>query len=86
MKTAKIFQHGGSQAVRLPKQFRFSGSEVQIEKSGEEVTLKPIRAPHFESFAEVAAYLEERFPDADADSFPEPPERPAEHERPILEI
>jgi antitoxin VapB len=36
MITAKIFQHGGSPAVRLPRAFRFEGSEVLIEKHGEE--------------------------------------------------
>lgn len=32
MKTAKIFQNGRSQAVRLPKEFQFSGSDVFIKK------------------------------------------------------
>ena len=45
MATAKIFQHGGSQAVRLPKAFRFEGSEVLIEKRGQEVVLKAKGAP-----------------------------------------
>jgi len=34
MATAKLFQHGGSQAVRLPKDFRFEGTEVEIGKRG----------------------------------------------------
>jgi antitoxin VapB len=84
MITAKIFQHGGSQAVRLPRAFRFEGTEVQIEKHGDEVVLKPIQKPKFETFAEIARHLAERFPDA-AD-FPEPPPRPKTHERPIIEI
>ncbi len=32
MKTARIFANGRSQAVRLPKEFRFSGDEVYINK------------------------------------------------------
>jgi antitoxin VapB len=32
MKTARIFTNGRSQAVRLPKEFRFSGDEVYINK------------------------------------------------------
>ena len=32
MKTAKIFQHGNSQAVRLPKEFRFDEDEVVIKR------------------------------------------------------
>jgi len=41
MKTAKIFQNGQSQAVRLPKEFRFDDSEVFIKKSGNVVQLIP---------------------------------------------
>lgn len=41
MKTAKLFQNGQSQAVRLPKEFRFEGSEVFIKKSGNVVLLIP---------------------------------------------
>jgi antitoxin VapB len=84
MVTAKIFQHGGSQAVRLPKAFRFDGTEVQIEKHGEEVILKPLTPPKFQSFAEIARHLAEKFPDAG--DFPEPPPRPSRHDRPILEF
>jgi antitoxin VapB len=84
MSIAKIFQHGGSQAVRLPRAFRFEGKEVLIEKHGDEVVLKPVPAPKFRSFTEIARFLAEKFPD-DGD-FPEPPPRPATHERPILEF
>lgn len=41
MKTAKIFQNGQSQAVRLPKEFRFDDSEVFIKKCGQVVYLIP---------------------------------------------
>ena len=41
MKTAKIFQNGQSQAVRLPKEFRFDDSEVYIKKSGNIIMLIP---------------------------------------------
>lgn len=41
MKTAKIFQNGQSQAVRLPKEFRFDDSEVFIKKTGNVVQLIP---------------------------------------------
>jgi len=40
MKTAKIFKSGNSQAVRLPKEFQFDASEVQVFKRGDEVVLK----------------------------------------------
>ena len=41
MKTAKVFQNGQSQAVRLPKEFRFDDTEVFIKKSGNIVLLIP---------------------------------------------
>ncbi len=41
MQTAKIFNTGRSQAVRLPKDFRFSGSDVFIKKIGKLVVLLP---------------------------------------------
>ena len=40
--TAKLFTHGRSQAVRLPKEFRFAGSEVAIRKVGSSVVLEPL--------------------------------------------
>jgi antitoxin VapB len=43
-KTAKLFQNGKSQAVRLPKEFRFEGEEVYIRKQGDEVILSPRKA------------------------------------------
>ena len=41
METAKIFSNGRSQAVRLPKAYRFKGKEVYIKKEGEKVILSP---------------------------------------------
>ena len=41
MQTAKIFINGRSQAVRLPKEFRFSGNDVFIKKIGNIVVLVP---------------------------------------------
>jgi antitoxin VapB len=49
--TAKIFMHGRSQAVRLPKEFRFEGTEVRVSKVGDKVILEPMRRTE----AEVAA-------------------------------
>ncbi len=42
METAKIFWSGRSQAVRLPKDFRFSGEEVRIRRHCNAVILEPI--------------------------------------------
>ena len=41
MRTAKLFQNGQSQAVRLPKEFRFEGDEVLIQRVGNAVVLLP---------------------------------------------
>jgi antitoxin VapB len=43
MKTAKLFQNGQSQAVRLPKEFRFEDDHVFVKKSGNVVVLIPIK-------------------------------------------
>jgi antitoxin VapB len=55
MQTAKLFQNGSSQAVRLPKEFRIPGNEVKIFKKGNQVILEPIATtwdPLFESLNE----------------------------------
>jgi antitoxin VapB len=39
---ATLFMNGGSQAVRLPKEFRFEGSAVRIRKEGRAVILEPL--------------------------------------------
>lgn len=40
MTTAKLFMTGRSQAIRLPKEFRFDGTEVEIFRRGDEVVLR----------------------------------------------
>jgi len=41
MKTAKIFRSGNSQAVRIPKEFQLEGDEVEIQKKGNTLILRP---------------------------------------------
>jgi antitoxin VapB len=43
MNTARIFQSGNSQAVRLPKEFRFNTKDVEIFQRGDEVVLREKR-------------------------------------------
>jgi len=45
MKTAKLFQNGSSQAVRLPQEFRLPGNQVYIKKIDNTVVLIPIENP-----------------------------------------
>lgn len=44
--TAKLFMNGRSQAVRLPKEFRFEGSEVSIRREGNRIVLEPLPPRH----------------------------------------
>ncbi|MFC3903065.1 antitoxin VapB [Acinetobacter marinus] len=65
MSIAKIFMTGRSQAVRLPKEFRFEGTEVEIFRRGDEVILreKPVTAERlFQVLADMPKdfYAEER--------------------------
>jgi antitoxin VapB len=46
--TAKLFMHGRSQAVRLPKAFRFEGREVRVRREGDKVILEPMGAAAFD--------------------------------------
>ncbi len=63
MQSAKLFLNGRSQAVRLPKAFRFEGmTEVFVERDGDRVILSPTRRPSIERL--IAALDEfETFPD-----------------------
>jgi len=45
MDTAKLFKNGKSQAVRLPKKFRFGSDRVYIKQIGEAVILLPYKTP-----------------------------------------
>lgn len=45
MLTAKLFANGQSQAVRLPKEFRFTGDKVFIQRIGNAVVMLPYHAP-----------------------------------------
>ena len=56
MLTAKIFQNGRSQAVRLPKEYRFEGSEVIAHKIGDVVMLLP--SAQKDSWSTLLASLE----------------------------
>lgn len=42
-KTAKIFRSGNSQAVRIPKEFQLEGTEVEIQRRGDTLILRPKR-------------------------------------------
>jgi len=65
MKTAKVFKHGNSQAVRLPKEFRFDDDEVLIKHSAGGVLLLPRKITYARVMAAVSQFkgkLERRQP------------------------
>ena len=70
---AKLFTHGGSQAVRLPKAFRLEGTEVSVRKEGDAVILEPLPSKQ-ESWAEFWARLDAIR--GDAEPFPYPERQP----------
>ena len=59
MKTAKLFVNGQSQAVRLPKEYRFSGDEVGIMKVGEMVMLYPHEKGDELFFSSIGGFTED---------------------------
>ena len=74
--TAKLFMHGRSQAVRLPKEFRFEGTEVRVSKVGNKVVLEPMDKQAFDPEAWFARLDELGGRDFLPDGLPEDP--PAE--------
>ena len=72
MATAKLFKTGRSQAVRLPKEFRFEGKEVRIRRVGQGVLLEPMKTDLDEVFRRI---------DAVGVKFPERAEQPPMQDR-----
>jgi antitoxin VapB len=75
--TAKLFKHGRSQAVRLPKEFRMPGTEVRVRRIGRGVLLEPIDTPFDVKawFAKIDEYLDEPFMPDGRQQPPMPPQR-----------
>ncbi|MEZ5477284.1 MAG: type II toxin-antitoxin system VapB family antitoxin [Thiolinea sp.] len=59
MQTAKIFSNGRSQAVRLPKAFRFDTDEVYIRQVGDEVVLSAKKPSWADFFNQDSAFGED---------------------------
>lgn len=77
MDTAKIFWSGRSQAVRLPKDFRFEGEKVYIRRHGNAVILEPV-ASDWAWLDAIANRLDDDFIQAVR-------EQPEQQERPELD-
>lgn len=75
--TAKIFKHGRSQAVRLPKEFRLPGTEIRVRRIGRSVLLEPLERSAEDIKAIFAEIDRLRSDDFLAEGRPEQPPMPA---------
>lgn len=71
---ARIFKHGGSQAVRLPLAFRLPGDRVRVSRVGRGILLEPIFIDPEEWLAELNRFADIPFPEEPED----PPVTPDE--------
>jgi len=78
METARVFWSGRSQAVRLPKAFRFESEEVRIRRHGASVILEPV--------AQNWAWLDILLSPPDADFAQAVAEQLSEQDRPELDF
>ena len=71
MKRARVFKSGNSQAVRLPKEFRFTVNEVEILRRGEEVILREPKRSLAQAFKILASMPEDFMAEGRQDRPPE---------------
>ena len=72
MATARLFKSGNSQAVRLPKEFRLKGTEVEIFRRGDELVLREKRQGMAHVLDILASFPEGSLNEEPADSPPAP--------------
>ncbi|MDD2724301.1 MAG: type II toxin-antitoxin system VapB family antitoxin [Methylovulum sp.] len=72
MATAKLFQNGRPQAVRLPKEFRLQGKEVKISKLGNKIILEPLENSWDQWFSAMSQFSD----DFMADGRKQPEQKP----------
>ena len=70
MTVAKLFQNGGSQAVRLPKEYRFEGNEVLISRVGDVVVMVP-RLAYWDTMLKSLDLFTDDFMDEEPESLPQ---------------
>jgi len=78
---AKVFKSGNSQAVRLPKDFRFDTGEVEVTREGDAVILRP-RAEQHQRWSSLRAALQRGFSE---DFLAEGREQPEDQGRPGMD-
>lgn len=75
MTTARIFKSGNSQAVRLPREFRFAAQEVEIFRRGDEVVLREKPRSAAEAFHLLASLPDDFMAEGRRDPPPEDREK-----------
>ena len=78
MTAAKLFKNGQSQAVRLPKEYRFSGDEVGMTKIGKVVILFPKDEQENLFFSSLGSFTDDFIETLEARNQTEPPLVPRE--------
>lgn len=71
MATAKVFRSGNSQAVRIPREFQFDTDEVEIERRGDEIILRPPVRNLRGAFDALAALPDDFFAEGREDLLPQ---------------
>ena len=78
MQTAKIFTNGRSQAVRLPKEYRFSGTEVGVKRIGDLVVLYPQDRAEDLFYSSLGSFTDDFFESIESAHEEKLPESPRE--------
>ncbi|MGO4567482.1 antitoxin [Rhizobium sp. 2YAF20] len=78
---ARVFQSGNSQAIRLPKEFRFDVDQVEVTREGDAVILRP-RVDHRERWASLRTALQRGVSE---DFMVDGRQQPKDQDRPELE-
>lgn len=73
MSVAKVFKHGNSQAVRIPREFRVEGGEVEISRVGRVLILRPVKISYSDVLAAVAGFKGKVRRSQEADQERQPP-------------
>ena len=71
MRKARVFKSGNSQAVRLPKQFRFQVEEVEILRRGNEIVLREPKRNLSQAFAALGAMPDDFMAEGRQDEAPQ---------------
>ena len=66
----RLFRNGRNQALRIPREFEFEGSEAILRKEGDRLIVEPVRKGRLLALLGTLEPLSEPFPDVDEDLTP----------------